>query len=86
LRQILGTDSRADTPDDRYSQVLDLERSAASAGRSVCFELTVFAKSGTVYSRPRVSHECYPTGTGVDDKQAQLLDQRLRPLKPKSRP
>jgi hypothetical protein len=82
LRQILGTDSRADTPGDRYSQVIDLERSAASGGRSVCFELTVFVKNNRVYSKPRVSHECYPTGTGVDDKQARALNERLRPLSP----
>lgn len=80
LRQILATDSRADTSGDRYLQSIDLEGSSASGGRSVCFELTVFVKNDKVYSKPRVSHECYPTGTGVDEKQIQELNERLRPL------
>ena len=86
LRQILGTDSRVDTPGDRYSQTPDLERSRASAGRSVCFELTVFVKDEKTYAKPRVSQECYPTGTGVNEKQAQLLDHWLRPLQAEPRP
>jgi hypothetical protein len=86
LRQILATDSRVDTQGDRYSQTIDLERSRADGGRSVCFELTVFVKNDRTLAKPRVSFECYPTGTGVDDKQAQLLDQRLRPLKAQPHP
>jgi hypothetical protein len=79
LRQILATDSRADTPGDRYSQVLDVARSSASSGRSVCFELTVFVRGGRVYSKPRVSQECYPRGMGVDEKQARSINRGLRP-------
>jgi len=80
LRQILATQSRLEyRASDRYSQILDVERSVATGGASVCFELTL-------YDKPRVSHECYPTGTGVDEKQALLLDQGLRPLGPEPRP
>jgi hypothetical protein len=87
LRPILETQSRLEyLTTDRYSQDLDVERSVAQEGRSVCFELTVFAKNEKVYAEPHVSHECYPMGTGVDEKQAALLNQGLRPLEPKARP
>lgn len=80
LRQVLATQSRLEYLDtDRYSQVLDVERSVASGGSAVCFDLTVYAKA-------RVSHECYPVGTGVDEKQARLLDQRLRAFESQPRP
>lgn len=87
LRPILETQSRlAYMTSDQYSQELDVARSVAQEGRSVCFELTVLAKNEHVFSKPRVSHECYPMGTGVDEKQAALLNQGLRPLAPKPRP
>ncbi|HXA52008.1 MAG TPA: hypothetical protein VNV86_16945, partial [Candidatus Acidoferrum sp.] len=87
LRPILETQSRLEyMTSDRYSQELDVERSVAQEGRSVCFELTVFAKNEKVYPKPHVSHECYPMGTGVDEKQAALLNQGLRPLEPKAHP
>jgi hypothetical protein len=87
LRPILETQSRLEyMTSDRYSQELDVERSVAQAGRSVCFELTVFAKNEKVYAKPHVSHECYPMGAGVDEKQAALLNQALRPLEPKAHP
>jgi len=80
LREILATDSRVDTVGDRYAQTLDPIRSAESGGKSVCFELTVYVKNAKIYTKPRVTHECYPTGTGVDEKQAQMLNEQLRPL------
>jgi hypothetical protein len=91
LRPILETQSRLEyMTTDRYSQELDVARSVAQEGRSVCFELTVFAKNEKVYARPHVSHECYPMGTGVDEKQAALLNALLnpglRPLEPKAHP
>jgi hypothetical protein len=87
LRPILETQSRLEyMTSDRYLQELDVERTLAQEGQSVCFELTVFAKDEKIYSKPHVSHECYPMGTGVDEKQAALLNQGLRPLEPKPHP
>jgi hypothetical protein len=62
LRQILQTQSLLDSPDDRYVQTLDIPASIEKSGRAVCFELTQFVRDGKTYPRPRVSHECYPTG------------------------
>jgi hypothetical protein len=87
FRQILQTQSRLEyLTSDRYSQELEVTRSVEQEGRSVCFELTLFAKNDKVYPKPRVSHECYPIGTGVDEKQTALLDDELRPLQAKPRP
>lgn len=81
LRPILQTQSRLEFgKDDAYSQKLDPPGSVESGGKSVCFELTVYVKGGRVYSKPRVTHECYPSGTGVDEKQARVINQGLRPL------
>jgi hypothetical protein len=62
LRQILQTQSRLDSPDDRYLQTLDIPASLEKSGRAICFELTQFVRDSKTYSRPRTTHECYPTG------------------------
>jgi hypothetical protein len=83
FRQILETESRLEFEvSDRYAQELDPERSAGTAGQSICFDLTVFVKGGKTYAKPHITHECYPVGTGVDEKQAERLNRELRPLTP----
>jgi hypothetical protein len=52
----------------------------AALGRAICFELTTYIKDGKVFHTPRVSHECYPTGTGVDEKEAESRTRQLRPV------
>ena len=81
LRQILRTNSRVSyMAADRYSQVLDVPASAAEHGRRICFALTQYVRDGKVYSKPHVTQECYPAGTGVDDKEGESLNLLLRPI------
>ena len=85
LRQILGIDSRVEDNSDTDAQVLDVERSVEKGGRAVCFEVTVWRKEGKELARPRVSYECYPVGTGVDERQARRLNEGLRPVEKPAR-
>ncbi len=83
FRQIVETQSRLEyMADDFYTQVLDVPRSVEQAGRRICFALTQYVRDGKVYSKPRVSQECYPVGTGVDDKEGESLNLLLRPITP----
>ncbi|MBS1855571.1 MAG: hypothetical protein JST11_09425 [Acidobacteria bacterium] len=79
FRPIMQVCSRSETW-DVYSQILDVPRSVAQAGRAICFELTTFVKEGKIFPTPRVSHECYPTGTGVDGREIERLNHQLRPV------
>lgn len=69
LDKWIETDSRdvLMLDDDNLStQNFDVARTAAQQAKSLCFTETTYAEKDKWFRPPRVTHPCYPRGTGVE--------------------
>jgi hypothetical protein len=85
FEELVNTPSREDyyadpAERDKYTQVLDVERTRQIQGRQFCVTKTTFFEDGKPFKPPRITHPCYTQGDGIDRQDAAFRKQMLTPL------